>query len=156
MAGDSVQSQSREQDREESSRCDPATGLAGAQRDTRAEKVGRWGRGGHVFHSPRGSWCHEPLWFCKLWVGGERKTEQSARSFPTKPTLAQQEARKLLQPLGGRGMWELGPGPGLGWAGRPPPGQAGVLHCPRRPGAQGQAFPAKASPLPAPGPGSTH
>lgn len=26
-----------------------------------------------LLHSPRESWCHEPLWFCKLWVG-ERKT----------------------------------------------------------------------------------
>lgn len=99
---------------------DPAAGLSGSQRDSvsrkeggGAEEAGAGKPGGwrgtglssrQLLHSPRESWCHEPLWFCKLWVG-QRKTGVSKVTHLQSP--AWQIWRETLKtscgPWGGEG-----------------------------------------------------
>lgn len=65
--------------------------------------------GGQTFHSPRGSWCREPLWFCKLWVegGGEKQRGVSKAIHPQSPARQVRGNSELLQPRG-RGGWGRG------------------------------------------------
>lgn len=55
--------------------------------------------GRQIFHSPRESWCHEPLWFCKL--GGETSREESKVIHPQSPTWRIRE--KLAPPAAPQG-----------------------------------------------------
>lgn len=68
--------------------------------------------GGQTFHSPRGSWCREPLWFCKLWVeGGEREAERSQQGHPpTEPSPAGTGGGGTQNSCGlqGKGRWGRG------------------------------------------------
>lgn len=111
--GDGAQSHNQKQDSEWESRCrDLAETLVGPRDTELKEWDGGGGRGlsHRIIHSPRASWCREPLWFCKLWVGwGEKSREESARLFIHKARPGRHRRNpKLLQPLRVRGTWGRG------------------------------------------------
>lgn len=137
-----------------------------APRETpRAERIGGRGMAGagrrgtvqssrHIFHSPRESWYHEPLWFCKLWVR-ERKRGVSEVIHPQSPALqVQGETLNNSRSPSGEGQVGAGGRRGLDQGQHLPAGELDGRRQarpspPRKPGTRGHALPGSRG-LPAP------